>query len=310
MGTEEPRAHGAAVACTTEQTILGEGARWDARRDELLRVDILAGCVYRDQLDEDGGLVPVRTYRVPGTVGAIAPVDGDDGWLLAAGRGFIHLTPDGSQRTLAEVAPAGTRMNDAACDPQGRFWAGTMADDHHAGGGALFRLDRTGRTELVLAGLTISNGVGWSPDGSAMYLVDSGPRVIHAFAFDADRGAISEGRVLVTLTEDVGSPDGMTVDADGGLWVAVYGGGRVHHYSPDGVLRQVLAVPAQQSTCCAFAGPGLNRLYVTTATEGWSDEQRRADPAAGLVYRLDTDAIGRPAAPFRPDPDWWATVAR
>jgi sugar lactone lactonase YvrE len=298
------------VACTTEQTILGEGARWDARRGELLRVDILAGCVYRDRVDEDGGLVPVRSYRVPGTVGAIAPVDGDDGWLLAAGRGFVYLRPDGSHRTLVEVAPAGTRMNDAACDPQGRLWAGTMADDQHAGGGALYRLDRTGQTELVLDGLTISNGLGWSPDGSEMYLVDSGPRTIHAFVFDAGRGEISKGRVLVSLAKEVGSPDGMTVDADGDLWVAVYGGGRVHHYSPDGELQEVLTVPARQSTCCAFAGPGLERLYVTTATEGWSDEQRRADPAAGLVYRLDTGTTGRPAAPFRPDPAWWATVAR
>jgi sugar lactone lactonase YvrE len=273
-------------------------------------VDILAGCVYRDRVDEDGGLVPVRSYRVPGTVGAIAPVDGDDGWLLAAGRGFVYLRPDGSHRTLVEVAPAGTRMNDAACDPQGRLWAGTMADDQHAGGGALYRLDRTGQTELVLDGLTISNGLGWSPDGSEMYLVDSGPRTIHAFVFDAGRGEISKGRVLVSLAKEVGSPDGMTVDADGDLWVAVYGGGRVHHYSPDGELQEVLTVPARQSTCCAFAGPGLERLYVTTATEGWSDEQRRADPAAGLVYRLDTGTTGRPAAPFRPDPAWWATVAR
>jgi sugar lactone lactonase YvrE len=125
------------VACTTEQTVLGEGTRWDARRGELLRVDIVRGLVYRDRVDDDGGLMHVRTYRVPGTVGAIAPVDGDDGWLLAAERGFAHLVPDGLLRPLAEVAPAGTRMNDAACDPQGRFWAGTLADDHRAGGGAL-----------------------------------------------------------------------------------------------------------------------------------------------------------------------------
>lgn len=131
-----------------------------------------------------------------------------------------------------------------------------------------------GRTELVLGGLTISNGLG------------------HAPAFDADRGTISEGRVLVTVAEEVGAPDGMTVDAAGDLWVAVYGGGRV------------------RSTSCAFAGPGLNRLYVTTATEDWSDEQRHAEPAAGLVYRFDTDATGRPAAPFRPAPDWWQQVTR
>ena len=304
----EPGAHGPAVACTTEQTLLGEGARWDARRGELLRVDILAGRVYRDRVAEDGALIPVRTYQLPLTVGAITPVEGDDGWLLAAGRGFAHLAVDGSLCALAEVAPAGARMNDGACDPQGRFWAGTMADDHHAGGGALYRLDGQGQIELMLSGLTIANGLGWSPDGSIMYLIDSGPRLVHAFEFDPDRGTISRGRVLVTLAEELGAPDGMTVDAAGDLWVAIYGGGRINRYSPDGVLRQAVTVPAEQSTSCAFAGPGLNRLYVTTATEDWSDEQRRAEPAAGLAYRFDTDTIGLPVTPFRPDPDRWQQV--
>jgi sugar lactone lactonase YvrE len=252
--------------------------------------------------------VPVRTYWVPGTVGAIAPVQGDDGWLLCAGRGFAHLSLDGSLRPVGEIAPAGTRMNDAACDPQGRLWAGTMADDHRVGGGALYRLDWAGRTELMLDGLTISNGLGWSPDGKTMYLVDSGPRVIHAFAFDGGRGTISEEHVLVALDEEAGAPDGMTVDAAGDLWVAVYDGGRVDRYSREGLLRQVLRVPAAQTTSCAFAGPGLHRLFVTTATEGWLDDQRLAEPGAGVVYRFDTDATGRPALPFRPDPLWWQEV--
>jgi sugar lactone lactonase YvrE len=304
----QPIAPGAAVAATTEQTLLGEGARWDARRGELLRVDILAGRVYRDRVDDEGALVAVRTYDVPGTVGAVTPLEGDEGWLLAAGRGFVHLQPDGSLQALAEVAPEGARMNDGACDPQGRFWAGTMADDHRVGGGALYRLDRDGRIDQMLDGLTISNGIGWSPDGSSMYLVDSGPRVVQAFAFDGDQGTISHRRVLVTVSEDVGAPDGMTVDAAGDLWVAIYGGGSIHRYSPDGVLRQAMAVPAEQSTSCAFGGPGLHRLYVTTGTEAWSDEQRLAEPAAGLVYWLDTDATGLPAAPFRPDPDWWTPL--
>lgn len=299
---------GDAVACTTEQTVLGEGARWDAGRGELLGVDISAGRVYRDRVADDGSLVPVRTYQLPGTVGAIAPVHGDEGWLLAAGQGFVHLSPDGSLRPLAEVAPRGTRMNDGACDPQGRFWAGTLAGDFRAGGGALYRLDRDGCTEMILGDLTISNGLGWSPDGGTMYLVDSGPRVVYTFTFDAVRGTISDDRVLVTVAEDVGIPDGLTVDADGDLWVAIYGGGRVHRYSPDGELREALVLPAMQSTSCAFAGRGLNRLYVTTATEGWSDDQRRAEPTAGLVYRFDTDATGRPAEPFRPDPAWWVSL--
>jgi sugar lactone lactonase YvrE len=298
-----------AVACSVAPTQLGEGVRWDARRGgELLRVDILAGRVFRERVAADGDLVPVDAYDLPGTVGAVAPIDGDDGWLLAADQGFVHLRPDGSHRTIADVAPPGTRMNDAACDPSGRFWAGTLADDHHVGGGALYRLDPDGRCETVLEGLTISNGLGWSPDARTMYLVDSGPRVVYAFAYDPASGAISDQRVVVALDEAEGAPDGMTVDAAGDLWVAVYGGGCVRRYAPDGEPRQELRVPAVQATCCGFAGVGLSRLYVTTATEGWTDEQRRADPAAGLVYRFDTDTTGRPAQPFQPAPRWWEEI--
>ncbi len=299
-----------AFACTTEQTVLGEGVRWDARRSELLRVDILAGRIYRDQIDDTGDLVAVDVYQVPGTVGAIAPVQGDPGWLLAAGQGFAALTPEGTLRPIAEVAPPGTRMNDGACDPQGRFWAGTLADDHHDGGGALYRLDQFGQSELVLDELTISNGLDWSPDGATMYLIDSGPRFIYSFAFDGERGTISNQRVLISVDEDIGAPDGMTVDSAGDLWVAIYGGGRIHRYGPGGVLRQVLAVPAELTTCCGFAGPGLRRLYVTTATEGWSDADRRAEPLAGLVYRFDTDASGRAASPFRPHRPWWHSITQ
>jgi sugar lactone lactonase YvrE len=197
-------------------------------------------------------------------------------------------------------------MNDGACDSSGRIWAGTLANDFRAGAGALYRLDVDGQVDLVLDDLTISNGLGWSPDGTVMYLADSGPRVVHSFAFDTEAGTISDGRVLITVTEDIGAPDGLTVDADGDLWIAIYGGGRVRRYSPEGVLRQELLLPAAQCTSCAFADLQLNRLYVTTATEGWSDEQRRAQPHAGLVYRFDTDATGCPAMPFRPHPNWWS----
>jgi sugar lactone lactonase YvrE len=294
------------VACTVTQAVLGEGLRWDGRRDELLAVDILAGRVYRGRVDDDGDLSLVRAYQVTGTVGAVVPVQGEEGWLLCAGRGFVHLSPEGVVRQMAEIAPIGTRMNDGACDPQGRFWAGTLADDFRPGGGSLYRLDGDGNVERILADLTISNGLGWSPDGATMYLVDSGPGVVHAFQFDAETGTISNGAQLVTVSKEIGTPDGLTVDRDGDIWVAIYGGGQVHRYSPDGALREQLRLPAAQCTSCAFAGRNLNWLYVTTATEGWSDDQRRADPAAGLVYRFATDAIGRPATPFRPDPNWWS----
>ena len=112
----------------------------------------------------------------------------------------------------------------------------------------------------------------------------------------------------MTAAADEGSPDGLTVDAAGDVWVAFYNGGRVNRYSPNGERREVLRVPAVQTTSCAFAGPGLSRLYVTTATEFWNEQQRAAEPSAGLVYRFETDATGRPAAPFRPEPAWWRSV--
>ena len=244
----------------------------------MLGVDILAGRVARARIADDGSLAYVREYQLPWTVGMIAPVEGDGGWLLGAGRGFAYLAPDGTHRTIAELSPAGTRMNDGACDPQGRFWGGTLANDHHEGGGALYRLDRTGHTEMVLGDLTISNGIGWSPDSGTMYLVDSGPRVIHAFAFDPDLGTISDGRILVTVPEDVGAPDGMTVDAAGDLWVAIYGGAQVHHYSPDGVAAQGVPHP----------GPRMHMLRV-----------RRTRPEPPLRHDRDR-GLDRRAAPRRP----------
>lgn len=288
------------AAATAEQTVLGEGSRWDDRRGEVLRVDILAGRVFRDRVGPDGALTPVRAYDVPGTVGAIAPIAGDPGCLLAAGRGFAYLDADGSLRVVAEATPAGHRMNDAACDAAGRMWAGSLAEDHRAGAGALHRLGRDGRVNTVLDGLTIPNGIGWSPDGRTMYLVDSAPRIVHAIAFDPDSGELGGARALVSWPEETGAPDGLTVDSGGDLWIAVYGGGRVERRGPEGRLRTTYAIPAAQVTSCAFAGTGLDRLYVTTATEGWSDERRHSEPGAGLVYVLDPGTTGRPAAPFRP----------
>ncbi len=271
-------------------------------------MDILAGRIHCRTVCDTGDLRSVADYHVAGTVGAVAPVETDSGWILAAGQGFTHLGRNGSVRSLAQVVQAGTRMNDAACDPQGRLWAGTLADDFRVGGGALFRFDGDGQTELMLDDLTIANGLGWSPDGTTMYLADSGPRVVYAFAFDGREGTISDGRVLLSVDEEIGTPDGLTVDAEGDLWIAIYGGGRIKRYSPQGELRETLFLPAAQTTSCAFGGPGLNRLYVTTATEGWTDEERQAQPWAGLVYRLDTVAIGRAAEVFRPRPAWWTEV--
>ena len=270
------------VASTIRQALLGEGLRWDSRRNELLVIDIIDGRVYRTRVVDSGALSLVREYWVPGTVGAVAPMGGDDnGWMLATGRGFVHLGPDGSLRPIAQVAPVGSRMNDGACDPQGRLWAGALAEDFRPGAGSLYRLERDGRVDVMLDGLTISNGLDWSPDGMVMYLADSGPREGPRLRLRRrDRDDFRRPG-----THHGGRGGGRARRLDRRRRRRPVGGdlrrGRVHRYSADGVLRQVLDVPAEQCTSCAFAGAGLNQLYVTTATEGWSDEQRRADRRRG-----------------------------
>ena len=236
-------------------------------------------------------------------MGAITPVDDDEGWLLASGRGFRHLSPDGSLRPIADdVSPVGTRMNDAACDPQGRLWAGTLADDHHPGGGALYRLDTTGQIDLVLTDLTISNGLGWSPDGATMYFVDSGPRAIYAFAFDGDNVLFnSEAEDVVTVDAEIGAPDGLTVDADGDLWVAVFGGGRVQHYSPDGTLRDELMVPAPRPR--RARSPGHAEPSLRHDRDRELDGRATALPTVSRVGVPIRDQHGwNTHRPFRPDP--------
>jgi sugar lactone lactonase YvrE len=285
---------------SAERAELGEGPRWDARRGELVWVDILRGRVLRDTVGADGTLLPMRRYELGTTVGAVAPVAGGDGWVAAAGRGVQHLGLDGRLTPIVDVVSHG-RMNDAACDPQGRLWAGTIGEDAREAAAVLVRVDGAGEPTTVLEGLTVSNGLGWSPDGRIMYHVDSGPGTLTAYAFDPLTGDISHPRELLRLgADDGGVPDGLAVDVDGDLWVGIFGAGEVRRYSPGGVLVGVVRVGAAQSTCPAFGGPRLDQLFVTTATEGWSDEQRASQPQAGAVFGLRVPAQGRPAAAFRP----------
>jgi sugar lactone lactonase YvrE len=291
---------GPAVVCAGRRAVLGEGVRWDARRGELLRVDITEGLLVRERPGPDGDLHEVGVLRVDVPLAAVAPVAGHDGWAVLAGRGFAHLSSDGALTPLAEVAPRGARMNDGACDPQGRLWGGTTSPPGDPAGASLHRLDADGTAHPVLDGLGMANGIGWSPDGTTMYLVDSGPRTVTARPFDGARGEVGEGRVIVRLGEGEGVPDGMTVDAEGALWVAVFGAGEVRRYAPDGTPLGRVAVPAPQVTCCWFGGPRLDTLYVTTATEGYDDARRAAEPLSGRVFRVPGAGRGRPVQPFDP----------
>ncbi len=263
----------------------GEGVRWDARRRELLWVDIGAGRFLRAPL-HDVDAPQVHDART--TVGAVTPcVDG--GWLLAAGRGLLGVDADGQQQHLAVLEPESVRMNDAACDPQGRFWAGSMALDQAPGAASLHRLGLDGTVTAVLRGLSISNGLGWSPDGSTAYLNDSGPSITWAFDWDGATGSFSRRRPLVE--HDRGFCDGLAVDDDGCLWVPLWDAAAIDRFDPTGrrIARVELAA-RQPSDCCLVDG----QLLITTATDG----MHAPGPDDGLLHVVDVGVSGPPVTPY------------
>jgi sugar lactone lactonase YvrE len=287
--------------------LLSEGPRWHEERQELLWVDILGRQMHRGTLSADGALERVETISVDRHIGAVAPVAGG-GYVLAAGQGFLFVDDTGSIRELAQ--PEGghpdVRMNDGACDPQGRFWAGTMAYDEAPGAGTLYRLEPDGGCTTMLTGLTISNGIGWSPDASTMYLNDSGTRRLDAFRFGGASGEISDRRTLVQVDQPGVAPDGLTVDEEGGIWVALWNGGAVHRYAPDGSFLASVRLPVQRPTSCAFGGASRDTLFVTSARADLDDDALGRQPDAGKVFAIEGLGVrGLPCLPYRgrtPDP--------
>jgi sugar lactone lactonase YvrE len=273
---------------------LGEGPAWDAAAGRLIWVDITGSVVH--ELLPDGRS---RRWNVPEHVGAAVP-RARGGLLLAVRSGFAALADDGSICGIARVEAdnAATRMNDGKCDPQGRFWAGTMAYAGTFGAGSLYRLDPDGAVRRVLTGVTTSNGLGWSPDGTVMYYTDTATGGVDRFRFDAAAGTLRDRRRMITVDPADGTPDGMTVDDEGCLWVAVWGGGAVRRYGQDGSLDAVVPVPASQVTSCAFGGRDGGDLYITTAAHGLSPQQRAKQPQAGGVFRCRPGVTGPPARPF------------
>jgi sugar lactone lactonase YvrE len=289
------------TAWSLEPGLLSEGPRWDENRQELLWVDILGSGFHRATLKADGSPDQVRTMALDRHVGAVAPIAGG-GYVLAAGQGFLFVDEAGSVHELAqpEAGRADVRMNDGACDPQGRFWAGTMAYDESPGAGTLYRLELDGRCSTVLSGLTISNGIGWSPDGATMYLSDSGAGLVEAFDFDGATGEISRRRTLVHIDQPGAAPDGLTVDERGDIWVALYGGWAVNRYGPDGSLLTTVDIPVAQATSCAFGGADRRTLFVTTGRERLDPGALERQPDAGRLFAVaGLDARGPGCAPYR-----------
>lgn len=274
------------------RALLGEGPVWDERESVLWWLDIPGETLHRyDPATEND-----ETHDLGRQVGALVP-RASGGLVLATPEGFVAF--DWATKSESLIAPveqddATTRMNDGKCDRRGRFWAGTMAYDARPGAGGFYRLDVDGSVVQAIDGVTISNGLAWTADDATLYYIDSPTGSVDVFDFDIEAGTIANRRSLVKIAESDGLPDGMAIDAEGCLWVALFGGGAVHRYTPDGVLDAVLPVPASKVTCCAFAGDDLGDLYITTASLDMSDEELAAQPGAGGLFRCRPGATGTP----------------
>jgi sugar lactone lactonase YvrE len=267
----------------------GEGPVWSRSWGGLRFVDMFAGDVL--SVADDGA-----THRSHvGTVAAALRPRRAGGAVIAVERGFVIEQPDGAWHALPEIwSDESVRMNDGGCDPQGRFYCGSMAYGAVAGRGAMYRLDADRSASMVFGGATISNGLDWSVDGRLAYYVDSATGRIDVFDYDPQAG-LTGRRPFVKIAEQVGTPDGLTVDAEDHVWVALYAGSAVHRYRPDGVLDGVVELPVSRVTACTFGGDELDRLYITTSRENLPED---AEPQAGSLFSCTPGVRGRAVVAF------------
>lgn len=223
--------------------------------------------------------------------------------LLAVQEGLAVLDPESGD--VALVAPiefdqVGQRMNDGKCDPRGRFWAGTMsAGDPIPGSGTLYRYAGDGSVTAMVQGVTISNGLGWSPDGTTMYYVDTPTRRIAAYPFDLDTGDLGTPKVLVEIPEELGYPDGLCIDEEGCIWLALWGPGLIHRYDHTGRHIGTVTVPIPATSSCAFGSPELSTLFVTTARLSLTPMELEVYPNAGGIFAIDVGVKGGAVPAFR-----------
>ncbi len=280
-----------------QQCELGEGPIWDAGTGELVWVDIVGRSVLRYR-PGDGAASTVAT---PHDVGSVA-VRAGGGLVAALADGFWTTAPGSDAWTRLAPVDADRpdlRFNDGKCDPAGRFLAGTMGYEKRPGMGALYRLDPDGTVERLLDDVTISNGLAWSGDGRTLYYIDTPTRRVDAFDYNPATGRLAGRRPWMVLPDDEpGAPDGMTIDTDGGLWIALWGGQAVHRYDPAGRLDVIVRLPVSHVTSCTFGGPAFEDLYITSAWSERSDEERAAEPHAGSVFRVRPGFRGYPAVEF------------
>ncbi|NHN56765.1 SMP-30/gluconolactonase/LRE family protein [Calidifontibacter sp. DB0510] len=269
-----------------------EGPVWFTEWGGLKYVDLLAGDVLT--VRDDGGVDRVHV----GTIAAAIRPRGGGGAIVALERG-IALSDDYSLRELRTLPPlwddTSVRFNDGGCDPAGNFWVGSMAYDQRTGGGTLWQVTPDATSTPRVTDVTISNGIGWSPDGRTAFYIDTPTRTIWAFDWSPETG-LTGRRPWVRLDDSVkGSPDGLWVDAEGGVWVALYGGSAVHRYDSGGVLSEVVDLPCTNVTACTFGDRDNQTLFITTSREGLAPYDQ---PLAGAVFSCRPGVYGMPTLPF------------
>ena len=275
------------------QAALGEGALWNPATAQLYWVDIEGRAlhVFDPATGED------RRYPTGERIGTVVPMRNGHALVgLQTGIHEINLTTGQLTRRADPVTDEYLRFNDGKCDPAGRFWVGTFDLLLRAHAGTLYRHDPDGRTHVMLRRITNSNGLAWSLDKTTMYYIDTPTFAVQAFDYDDATGTIANPRVVIRIPEGSGGPDGMTIDAEGQLWVALWGGGAVHRYDPaTGALLQVVRVAAPFTSSCAFGGTGLKTLFITTARAGLTPQQLQDFPLSGNVFAIEPGVAGVPA---------------
>ena len=277
------------------RAVVGEGPTWSPQTGALFWVDIPQGNVHRFYPDTGRH----TTLRLDSMVSAIVE-RGSGGYVIATPDG-IAIIEDGREPVLVtpvESDQPRNRMNDGKVDRRGRFWVGTMSVDFEPRCGSLYRVDPDFSVHRMLGDVTTSNGISWTADDRHMYYIDTRAYSIDVFDFDLDTGSIMNRRTIVSFDQGGGRPDGMAIDVEDHLWVAMYGGGEVLRFTPDGGLAGRIPMPVSQVTSCAFGGTELRDLYITTAAQRLVQDPRDPEPLSGGLFRATPGPQGTPPTPF------------
>ena len=275
---------------------LGEEPMWHPHEQVLYFIDIEAKLLHR--LDPKSG--DHKFWQMPDYIGAVVP-RAHGGMIAAVGQHVVAVDiPSGRISELAKVIPDGRddlRMNDGKCDRQGRFWVGVANLDVKNPQGGLFRLDPDGTLTEMERGITISNGLGWSPDNKTFYYTDGLRYRVYAYDFDEVGGTISNRRVFIQLEKSPAEPEGLTVDSEGNIWQAVWESHKIYCHAPDGSLQQEIAMPVARPTSCIIGGADYDTLYVTSCSKSIGEESRLPAPA-GAIFALKVKVAGLPEPSF------------